>query len=125
MKVELPNNEILDIYSQLEVKLAKEDTGQLLETRYEMMRPTVNHIWQMVQFNEDTIDHWRLMLEGLYEELYNVNLTLYNTRGIMRAHEEHNKFGDDYVELCRTIYNLNEEKDLIKDRIASIVDLIA
>lgn len=125
MKVELPNAEILDLYSQLEVKITKEDSSQMLETRYDNMRQTVNHIWQMVQFNEDTIDHWRLMLEGLYEELYNVNLTLYNTRDIMRTHEEHNKFGDDYVELCRTIYNLNEEKDLIKQRIASIVDLIA
>lgn len=125
MKVELPNTEILDLYSQLEVKMNKTDDGQMLETRYENMRQTVNHIWQMVQFEEDTIDHWRLMLEKLYEELYNVNLTLYNTRDIMRAHEEHNKFGDDYVELCRTIYNLNEEKDVIKQRIASIVDLIA
>ena len=125
MKVELPNTEILDLYSQLEVKMNKDDGGQMLETRYENMRQTVNHIWKMVQFNEDTIDHWRLMLEGLYEELYNVNLTLYNTRDIMRAHEEHNKFGDDYVELCRTIYNLNEEKEVIKKRIASIVDLIA
>jgi len=125
MKVELPNTEILDLYSQLEVKMTKNDGGQMLETRYENMRQTVNHIWQMVQFNEDTIDHWRLMLEKLYEELYNVNLTLYNTQSIMRAHEEHNKFGDDYVELCRTIYNLNEEKDVIKQRIASIVDLIA
>lgn len=125
MKVELPNTEILDLYSQLEVKMTKNDGGQMLETRYENMRQTVNHIWQMVQFNEDTIDHWRLMLEKLYEELYNVNLTLYNTQSIMRAHEEHNKFGDDYVELCRTIYNLNEEKDVIKERIASIVDLIA
>lgn len=125
MKVELPNTEILDLYSQLEVKMAKTDGGQMLETRYENMRQTVNHIWQMVQLEEDTIDHWRLMLEKLYEELYNVNLTLYNTRDIMRAHEEHNKFGDDYVELCRTIYSLNEEKDVIKQRIASIVDLIA
>jgi len=125
MKVELPNTEILDLYSQLEVKMAKTDGGQMLETRYENMRQTVNHIWQMVQLEEDTIDHWRLMLEKLYEELYNVNLTLYNTRDVMRAHEEHNKFGDDYVELCRTIYNLNEEKDVIKERIASIVDLIA
>jgi len=125
MKVELPNTEILDLYSQLEVKMNKTDGGQMLETRYENMRQTVNHIWQMVQFEEDTIDHWRLMLEGLYEELYNVNLTLYNTQGIMRTHEEHENFDASYVELCRTIYNLNEEKDVIKQRIASIVDLIA
>lgn len=125
MKVELPNNEIFDIYSQLEVEMAKQVGGQMLETRYENMRQTINHIWKVFEVEEDSMTHWRLMLEGLYEELYNVNLTLYNTRDIMRTHEEHNKFGDDYVELCRTIYNLNEEKDLIKKRIASIVDLIA
>ena len=125
MKVELPNTEILDLYSQLEVKMNKDDGGQMLETRYENMRQTVNHIWKMVQFNEDTIDHWRLMLEKLYEELYNVNLTLYNTQSIMRTHEEHENFDASYIELCRTIYNLNEEKDVIKQRIASIVDLIA
>jgi hypothetical protein len=125
MKVELPNNEIFDIYSQLEVEMAKHVGGQMLETRYDNMRQTINHIWKVFEVEEDSMTHWRLMLEGLYEELYNVNLTLYNTRDIMRTHEEHNKFGDDYVELCRTIYNLNEEKDLIKKRIASIVDLIA
>lgn len=125
MKVELPNTEILDLYSQLEVKMTKNDGDQMLETRYENMRQTVNHIWQMVQFNEDTVNHWRVMLEKLYEELHNINLTLYNTQNIMRAHEEHNKFGDDYVELCRGIFELNNEKLDVKKRIASIVDLIA
>lgn len=125
MKVELPNNEILDLYSQLEVEITKNDGGQMLETRYENMRQTVNHIWEMVQFDDDTVSHWRLMLEGLYEELYNINLTLYNTRGIMRTHEEHDNFDAAYIELSRTIYNLNEEKDLVKQRLASIVDLIA
>jgi hypothetical protein len=125
MKVELPNNEILDLYSQLEVEMTKQDGGQMLETRYENMRQTVNHIWKVFEAEEDAMSHWRLMLEGLYEELYNINLTLYNTRGIMRTHEEHDNFDAAYIELSRTIYNLNEEKDLVKQRLASIVDLIA
>lgn len=125
MKVELPNNEILDLYSQLEVEMTKQDGGQMLETRYEMMRKTVNQIWKVFEAEEDAMSHWRLMLEGLYEELYNINLTLYNTRGIMRTHEEHDNFDAAYIELSRTIYNLNEEKDLVKQRLASIVDLIA
>ena len=125
MKVELSNTEILDLYSQLEVKMSKNDGSQMLETRYDNMLQTVNHIWKMVQFEEETVSHWRLMLERLYEELYNINLTLYNTQDIMRMHEEHNKFGDDYVELCRGIFELNKEKAETKKRMASIVDLIA
>jgi hypothetical protein len=125
MKVELPNTEILDLYSQLEVEMSKTDGGQMIETRYENMRQTVNHIWQMVQLEEDTSSHWKLMLEKLYEELYNINLTLYNTMDIMRTHEEHDNFGEDYIELCRGIFELNEEKLEIKKRIASVVDLIA
>ena len=125
MKVELPNNEILDLYSQLEVEMTKQDGGQMLETRYENMRQTVSHIWKVFEAEEDAMSHWRVMLEGLYEELYNINLTLYNTRGIMRTHEEYDNFDAAYIELSRTIYNLNEEKDLVKQRLASIVDLIA
>lgn len=126
MKVELSNTEILDIYSQLEVEMTKNDSSQLLETRYENMKETVNHILTMIQFEESAVPYnMSITLKRLYEELYNINLTLYNTQGIMKTHEKHDKFGDDYIELCRGIFELNEEKTETKKRIASIVDLLA
>lgn len=112
MKIEVSNGEILDKFSILEIKMEKiEDWVKLENIRreFETLSPKVSRIYS----RSKNLD----ILESLYEDLYNVNLTLWNIEDQIRECEREGRFGADFIELARSVYYMNDERAHIKKMI--------
>lgn len=114
MKIEVSNGEILDKYSILHIKMTKLHEFDLAKStnvrkEYERLTPSVDKIFT------SSVD--REILEVHYQDLYNVNLTLWNIEDQIRECECNETFGSDFIELARSVYYNNDERAAIKKAI--------
>ena len=59
-------------------------------------------------------------LEGtklLYDSLYDVNSRLWEVEDLLRVLEKKNDFTEEFINLARSVYNLNDKRAEIKKRI--------
>jgi hypothetical protein len=115
MKIEVSNGEILDKYSILEIKLehiAEEEKRANIMEEYAHLTPCI------VQIHEEANANGKLeALETLYQDLLNTNKTLWNIEDMIRECEREENFGQDFIELARSVYYTNDDRADIKKQI--------
>lgn len=112
MKIEVSNGEIIDKLTILEIKLKEiSDPEKLanIQKEYDSLKLVVDQI-----YNE--ADDYR-ELSVLHEDLYNVNKTLWNIEDLIRECERQESFGEDFVELARSVYYTNDDRSEVKKKI--------
>ena len=119
MNIKVSNGEILDKYSILEIKMKNlhgVDDLKAINVRkeYEVLTPKVDKIFANCKDREG--------LKNLYEDLHNINLTLWNIEDQIREHERIELFNDDFIELARSVYYTNDERSVVKKEINTITN---
>lgn len=115
MKIEVSNGEILDKFTILEIKLQEiKDSAKLanVSKEYESLKPTIESIYNSVQDEA--------ALTVLYRDLLNVNKTLWNIEDLIRDCERENNFGQDFIELARSVYYTNDDRAAVKKKINTL-----
>lgn len=109
MNIEVSNGEIIDKYTILQIK-AKHiaDPKKLKNVMLEkdVLETSVMRIYNSIVHQED--------LERLQQDLYNINLTLWNIEDQIREHERMELFNSDFIELARSVYYTNDERSVVK-----------
>jgi hypothetical protein len=112
MKIEVSNGEIIDKLTILEIKLKEiSDPEKLanIQKEYDSLKSVVDHI-----YNE--VDDYR-ELDVLHKDLFNVNKTLWNIEDMIRECERNESFGEDFIELARSVYYTNDDRSDVKKKI--------
>lgn len=115
MKIEVSNGEILDKFTILEIKLQEiKDSTKLanVSKEYESLKPAVESIYNSVRDEA--------ALTSLYRDLLNVNKTLWNIEDLIRDGERENNFGQDFIELARSVYYTNDDRAAVKKKINTL-----
>jgi len=115
MKIEVSNGEILDKYSILEIKLQKiteESKRENIIKEYTELTPNITDIFANADNNGNLTK-----LEELYEDLLNINKTLWNIEDLIRDCEREESFGSDFIELARSVYYTNDDRSDVKKEI--------
>jgi len=105
MKVEISIGEALDKISILAIKLNKiEDKGKLknIQKEFEKLTSQVSS---------------SMFMDVSYMELCRVNQKLWNVEDKIREHERLNNFNEDFINLARSVYKLNDKRAEIKKEI--------
>lgn len=113
MKIEVSNGEILDKFSILEIKLQEiKDEAKLVnvQNEYDSLKPAIEQIYE-------SSGPAALGIKELYKDLLNVNKTLWNVEDHIRECERNESFGQDFIELARSVYYTNDERAEIKKKI--------
>ena len=56
----------------------------------------------------------------LYQKLYSINLSLWNIEDEIREKEKQLDFGDEFIELARSVYQTNDMRSLVKRQISEL-----
>jgi hypothetical protein len=105
MKVEVSIGEVLDKISILAIKLNKiEDKDKLRNIQKEFEKLTSQVTSGMY-------------MDKIYLELCKVNQKLWNVEDKLRDHERLNNFNEDFINLARSVYKLNDKRAEIKKEI--------
>lgn len=113
MKIEVSNGEIIDKLTILKIKLDQiKDADKLvnIQKEYDYLKSVVNEIY--IQSNSAIEE-----LEFLHNDLLNVNKTLWNIEDFIREHERNENFGQDFIELARSVYYTNDDRSEVKKKI--------
>jgi hypothetical protein len=114
MKIEVSNGEILDKHTILKIKLEKiTDPVKIANLNKEWM--ILTPIVQQIISANDTPD-----MHIAYQDMYAVNLKLWNIEDDIRDCERTNDFGQKFIELARAVYWTNDDRNLVKKRIDSL-----
>jgi len=115
MKIEVSNGEILDKYTILEIKLQEiKDEAKLANVRNEhsSLTPAIESIYNSVANQED--------IRVLHNDLLNVNKTLWKIEDQIRDCERDKNFGQDFIELARSVYYTNDDRADVKKKINTL-----
>lgn len=105
MKIEVSIGEVLDKISILAIKLDRiQDEDKLKNIQKEFTALTSQVTSGMY-------------LDKLYMRLCQVNQKLWNVEDKLRDHERLNNFNEDFINLARSVYKLNDERARIKKEI--------
>ena len=61
-------------------------------------------------------------LKSLYSDLHNINITLWNVEDLIRKCEVSESFGEDFIELARSVYHFNDERSQVKREINKLTN---
>lgn len=103
MKIEVSNGEIIDKLTILEIKLMHiDDQEKILNIKkeYTALLPIAKEIIN--------IDH------DLVNDLRAVNMRLWKIEDAIRQKEKDADFGDDFIELARSVYKNNDARARLK-----------
>lgn len=109
MNIEVSNGEIIDKYTILQIKAKHITDAEKLKNvmvEKDVLEKSVMQIYNT------TVQHPEL--ERLQQDLYNINLTLWNIEDQIREHERMELFNDDFIELARSVYYTNDERSVVK-----------
>jgi len=112
MYIEVSNGEVIDKYTILQIKAKHISDAEKLKNV--MAEKDVLETSVMQIYNVGT---YQLELERLQQDLYNINLTLWNVEDQIREHERTGLFNDDFIELARSVYYINDERSVVKKNI--------
>ena len=114
MKIEVSNGEILDKHTILKIKLEKiTDPAKVanLNKEWLILTPIVQEIVNSCNNPE---------IHNAYEEMYQVNLKLWNIEDEIRDCERANDFGEEFIRLARAVYWTNDDRNLVKKKIDAL-----
>jgi hypothetical protein len=109
MNIEVSNGEIIDKYTILQIKakhIADAEKLKNVMVEKDVLEKSVMQIYNMTVQQPE--------LERLQQDLYNINLTLWNIEDQIREHERMELFNDDFIELARSVYYTNDERSVVK-----------
>ena len=113
MKVEVSNGELLDKLSILEIKLLKiEDKEKLanVQNEFNTLNPLAKELFENNEGN----------LQNHYLELSNINGQLWDIEDWIRDCEKRKDFGNEFIQLARSVYVTNDRRSKVKKIINTI-----
>ena len=114
MEVNIPVSlgELLDKISILEIK-SKKISNDLKLTNIKKELNGLKKVLEDLNFNFSETNN-------LYEELYKINLTLWDIEDSIRILEKDKNFGNDFINLARSVYITNDKRFQVKNEINKI-----
>jgi|TARA_B100000035_G_scaffold113872_1_gene96549 hypothetical protein len=115
MIIEVSNGELLDKISILELKLLKiEDKDKLnnIQKEFDYLNPLAKELF----------DTFGSKLQNLYLKLANINGLLWDLEDLIRECETKKDFGNEFIQLARSIYVTNDRRCEVKKRINIITN---
>jgi hypothetical protein len=110
MKVEISTGELLDKLSILEIKLLNINDPKKSKNVYKELA-VLNPYFQ------DLLDEYGLSIKNLYIKLSNINKTLWDIEDAIRDKEKAEEFDEEFVELARSVYIINDQRAAVKKEI--------
>lgn len=110
MKVEISNGELVDKLSILEIKLLNIKDKEKTKNVYKELE-TLNPYFQ------DLLDVYGLKMKNLYIKLSNINKSLWDIEDAIRDKERAEEFDQDFIELARSVYIVNDQRAAVKKEI--------
>ena len=105
MKVEISLGELVDKITILKIKLVEiKNEDKLINIQFE-------YDYLMQFYPEDD------SIKNYFNQLFDVNYQLWKVEDKLRLLEEENKFDQEFIELARSVYILNDERARIKKNI--------
>ena len=111
MEVNIPVSlgELLDKISILEIKNKKIlDDTKLVNIKKELSG--LRQVLESLNINLSDIN-------DLYEELYNINLTLWDIEDSIRILEKNESFDQEFIDFARKVYITNDKRFEVKNKI--------
>ena len=118
MRIEVSNGELLDKFTILQIKKEKLKGRKLInvEKEWKYLKKKVDAFRNDVKSKENEKLH-KYLLQTLFQELYLVNLRLWEIEDEIRKCEEKQDFGNRFIELARQVYITNDSRSMIKNKI--------
>ena len=118
MKIEVSNGEIIDKFTILLIKKDKiKDAFKLkhIENELNVFLNILNS-----ESDQDEVDKLRNVPDALINDLKEINSKLWDIEDEIRLKEQDKDFGDQFIELSRSIYILNDKRFRIKNKINEV-----
>tara|TARA_Y100000590_G_scaffold172259_1_gene197027 strand:- start:552 stop:953 length:402 start_codon:yes stop_codon:yes gene_type:complete len=110
---EISAGELLDKMSILEIKMDKiKDTNGLNE---------INKEYSILKLAKDTHIEFSDEIKKLYVEIKKINLKLWNIEDQIRICEKKKDFGENFINLARSVYLNNDKRSKIKSEINKLL----
>jgi Family of unknown function (DUF6165) len=103
IKIPVSNGELLDKISILKIK-------------YEHAPKNKNIHEELIELTEIAFKNF-LHDDDYIKKLYDINIKLWNVEDKLREFEKKNKFDEEFIELARSVYKLNDNRAKIKKEI--------
>tara|TARA_B110000211_G_scaffold204472_1_gene237997 strand:- start:445 stop:828 length:384 start_codon:yes stop_codon:yes gene_type:complete len=110
MKIEISTGELIDKLSILEIKLLNINDPQKSSNVYKELE-TLNPYFQ------DLLDKYGLEMKNLYTKISRINKTLWDIEDDIRDKERAEEFDEEFVELARSVYIVNDQRAAVKKEI--------
>ena len=110
MKVEVSTGELVDKLSILEIKLLNIKDKEKIKNVYKELE-ALNPYFQ------DLLDVYGIEIKNLYTRISNINKTLWNIEDVIRDKEKAEEFDEEFVELARSVYIVNDQRAAVKKEI--------
>ena len=110
---EISAGELLDKISILEIKLEKInniDAKKQIKKEHEVLKQTLD---SSIEFNGK--------IKDLFNSLKNTNLKLWNIEDQIRICEKKKDFGENFINLARSVYLNNDKRSKIKSEINKLL----
>jgi len=114
MKVEISNGEIVDKWTILTIKLDRIQSEEAQANIRKELGMIEEHI---APLSDPNLKIWRLA-----EELWTVNVALWDVEDKLRLLESEQSFDEEFIEAARSVYLLNDDRARIKREINEQTD---
>ena len=111
---EISAGELLDKISILEIKLDK--------VKNKNSKEKINIEYKMLMKARDSNIEITEKIRQLIKDIKEVNLNLWNIEDKLRIYEKNKDFGQDFVQLARSVYFNNDKRAKIKSEINELLD---
>jgi hypothetical protein len=109
MKIEVSNGEIVDKFTILKIKLSKSIEGS---EKYNNIKKEYDYLKECIlELN---------IADILIDELYDINLKLWNIEEDIRLMEKEKDFKEQFISLARSVYITNDIRFAIKTKINNL-----
>ena len=110
MKIEVSIGELVDKLSILEIKLLNIKDSHKSSNVYKELK-TLNPYFQ------DLLDEYGIEMKNLYTKISKINKTLWDIEDAIREKEAEEEFNEEFVELARSVYIINDQRAAVKKEI--------
>ncbi len=110
MKIEISTGELVDKLSILEIKLLNIKDKEKSKNVYKELE-TLNPYFQ------DLLDKYGIEIKNLYIRISDINKILWGIEDNIREKEALEEFDEEFVELARSVYIVNDQRAAVKKEI--------
>ena len=110
MKIEISIGELVDKLSILEIKLLNIKDKEKSKNVYKELE-TLNPYFQ------DLLDKYGIEIKNLYIRISDINKILWGIEDNIREKEALEEFDEEFVELARSVYIVNDQRAAVKKEI--------